>query len=57
MNEQIQTAVVEDLTPPGPFREFWGYFCENRGALIGFGYIQLALLAALLAGQSTPHSP
>jgi dipeptide transport system permease protein len=43
--------------PPGPWREFWGYFCENRGALIGFSFIVLVLLAALFAGLLTPHSP
>lgn len=57
MSEQVQTAVVDDFSPPGPLREFWGHFCENRGALIGFGFIVLVLLAALFANQLTPHSP
>jgi len=57
MSPQIQTAVVDELTPPGPFREFWGYFCENRGALIGFCFILAVLLAALFANFLTPHSP
>ena len=43
MSEQVQTAVIE-MAPPGPFREFWGYFSENRGALIGFYFI-LAIAA------------
>jgi len=25
---------------------FWGYFSENRGAVAGFGFIVLVLLAA-----------
>lgn len=56
MNEQVQPAIIE-LAPPGPWREFWGYFCENRGALIGFCFIVAMLLAALFAGQLTPHGP
>ena len=56
MSEQVQTAVIE-AAPPGPWREFWGYFCENRGALIGFCFILAMLLAALFANQLTPHSP
>ena len=54
--ELVETAVDEQL-PPGPWREFWGYFSENRGAVAGFGFIVLVLLAALFAGVLTPHSP
>ncbi|MCW8859651.1 MAG: ABC transporter permease subunit [Deltaproteobacteria bacterium] len=57
MNSQAQIAVVDELAPPGPFREFWNYFCGNRGALIGFGVIVVVLLAALFANFLTPHSP
>ncbi|MCK5912826.1 MAG: ABC transporter permease subunit [Desulfuromusa sp.] len=57
MSSQTQTAVVDELAPPGPFREFWGYFCENRGALIGFTFILAVLFAALFANFLTPHSP
>ncbi|MFT4727394.1 MAG: dipeptide transport system permease protein [Granulosicoccus sp.] len=42
---------------PGQFREFWNYFSENRGAIVGLcvfvGFILIALLADLIA----PHSP
>lgn len=54
--ELVETAVDEQL-PPGPWREFWGYFSENRGAVAGLGFIVLVLLAALFAGVLTPHSP
>ena len=57
MAEQIQTAIVDEIAPPSPFREFWSYFCENRGALIGFCFIVAVLLAALFANLLTPHSP
>ena len=58
MSEQTQIAAVnDDFSPPGPFREFWSYFCSNRGALIGFSLIVLVLSAALFANFLTPHSP
>jgi len=56
MSEQVQTAVLE-TSPPSPWREFWNYFAENRGAVVGFGFILLVLLAALCANLLTPHSP
>lgn len=56
MSEQVQSAVIDEA-PPGPFREFWSYFCENRGAVAGLGFIVLVLLAALFAGVLSPHSP
>ena len=57
MSEQIQAAVVDEVAPPGPLREFWNYFSDNRGALIGFAFIVAVLLAALFANLLTPHSP
>jgi len=57
MSDQIQVAVIDDMTPPGPFREFWSYFSENRGAVIGFCFIVIVLLAALFANIITPHAP
>ena len=45
------------LARPGRLREFWGYFTENRGAVVGLvvflGFIALAILADVVA----PHSP
>jgi dipeptide transport system permease protein len=52
----VQTVTAE-AAPPGPWQEFWAYFCENRGALIGFSFILAMLLAALFAGLLTPHDP
>lgn len=56
MAEQAQTAPL-DMAPPGPIREFWGYFSENRGAVAGLGFILLVVTAALLAELVAPHSP
>lgn len=57
MAENMEIAVHDEIAPPGPFREFWNYFSDNRGALIGFGLIVLILSAALFANFLTPHSP
>lgn len=56
MAEQAQTAPL-DMAPPGPIREFWGYFSENRGAVAGLCFILLVVTAALLAELVAPHSP
>lgn len=45
------------VTRPSPLREFWFYFRENRGAVIGLwvfsGFLFLAVFAPLIA----PHDP
>ncbi|SFI04513.1 dipeptide transport system permease protein [Collimonas sp. OK307] len=43
--------------PPHPLREFWGYFSQNRGAVIGLAIIVMMVLAALFADVIAPHSP
>jgi len=42
---------------PGPLREFWKAYCQNRGALIGLALIVLLLLLALFANVVAPHPP
>ncbi len=43
--------------PPGPLREFWLYFRENRGAVAGLIVFVLVCLMALFADMIAPHSP
>ena len=43
--------------PPGPFREFWGAFSANRGAVAGLVVIVGLLLVALFAPWLAPHAP
>ena len=43
--------------PPGPLREFWYYFSENRGAVAGLFVIAAVVLAAVFAGVIAPHGP
>ncbi len=43
--------------PLHPLREFWQYFSQNRGAVIGLVIIIMMILSALLADVIAPHSP
>ena len=43
--------------PPGPWREFWGYFSANKGALAGLIVVVVMLLLALFAPVIAPYAP
>jgi dipeptide transport system permease protein len=43
--------------PPGPLREFWHYFSENKGAVGGLAVIVIVVLSAVFADQIAPHRP
>jgi dipeptide transport system permease protein len=51
------TAGAPGLAPLGPWREFWHYFSENRGAVAGLAVIVVVSLAAIFAGLVAPHDP
>lgn len=58
------TAVVEpgqggQATPvrPSRFVEFWRYFRENRGAVVGLWVFGLIVVVAIFAPFVAPHSP
>ena len=42
---------------PGRLREFWYYFRENRGAVIGLYVFTVLVLLAVFAGFISPHDP
>lgn len=44
-------------TRPGRFKEFWRYFRENRGAVIGFYVFLFFLLIAIFAPLLAPFDP
>ncbi len=56
MAESVSIA-DRSLAPPHPLREFWSYFCENKGALVGLCFIVFVTIVALLAEHIAPHSP
>ena len=43
--------------PLGPWREFWGYFSANKGAVAGLAIVLLLLLVAIFADVIAPYSP
>ncbi len=46
-----------NLQMVGPFREFWFFFRQNRGAVIGLAIILLFIGLAVLAPWLAPHDP
>jgi dipeptide transport system permease protein len=40
-----------------PVREFWGYFSQNRGAVLGMFVVLGMILLAIFANWVAPHSP
>lgn len=60
MSESV--AIPNDLSgsaaaPPHPIKEFWNYFNENKGAVIGLWVIAIAILVAISANLIAPHDP
>ncbi len=48
---------IETVERPGYLTEFWRYFRENRGAVVGLWITICFVLVALLADVLAPHSP
>ncbi len=48
---------IKERRPPGPIREFWSSFSENRGAVAGLVLVVSIILMALFAPLIAPHSP
>jgi len=42
---------------PGRMREFWQYFCENRGAVVGLCVFLTFVVVAVFADFLAPYSP
>jgi dipeptide transport system permease protein len=54
---EADAVTLEAQGPPGPLREFWAYFSENRGAVGGLVVICVIVLAAVFADAIAPHAP
>ena len=54
-----ETTIITkaDIAPPHPLKEFWKYFSENKGAVIGLYFIIFAIMAAVFADFIAPHNP
>lgn len=51
-NIQISSPI-----PKTPLQEFWHYFCQNRGAVIGLAFIVLVFFVSLFAHFVAPFDP
>lgn len=43
--------------PLSPLAEFWSYFKQNKGAVIGLAYVVFIVFLAVFADWLAPHSP
>jgi dipeptide transport system permease protein len=50
-------AAPAAAAPPGPVREFWGYFRNNHGAVGGLVVVVAVLLMAAFANVLAPYPP
>lgn len=57
MTDTTQTPLVQAPLRRGRFAEFWYYFSQNRGAVIGLGVFCFILFIAVFAPLIAPHSP
>ncbi|MCU9847020.1 ABC transporter permease subunit [Defluviimonas sp. WL0024] len=57
MAETTMTAAATAAARPGRLKEFWFYFRENRGAVIGLWFFAAFILVAIFAPLIAPHDP
>ena len=55
--ETLPTLAPAAAAPPGPYREFWGYFRANHGAVGGLVVVIVVLSMAALAPVLAPYPP
>jgi len=55
--DTLPTLTTAAAAPPGPFREFWGYFRANHGAVGGLVVVIVVLLMAAFAPLLAPYPP
>ena len=53
----LDEAAAPTPAPPSELAEFWFYFSENRGAVVGVVFLAVIVAAALAAPLITPHPP
>jgi dipeptide transport system permease protein len=57
MEVKVTATDVSAQSPPGPWLSFWRAFRENRGAVIGLGFVCLIILCAIFADVLAPYDP
>ncbi|MDG4947983.1 ABC transporter permease subunit [Actinobacillus equuli subsp. haemolyticus] len=53
----MSSTTLSAPAPKTPLQEFWYYFCQNRGAVIGLAFITIVFFAAVFAGWVAPFDP
>src|SRR6202163_4562146 len=57
MSEGSLVSMTATPAPPGPLREFWGYFGGNHGAVAALVFVVAVLLTAAFANVLAPYPP
>jgi dipeptide transport system permease protein len=57
MSNGAMSVADEVVAPPGPLKEFWGYFSANHGAVAGLAIVVGVLLLAAFANVVAPYPP
>lgn len=52
-----QTVAIAAPEMKTPLQEFWYYFSQNKGAVVGLCFICIIIIIALFADFIAPHSP
>ena len=55
--EQPAPESLVEAAPPGPLREFWHYYAENKGAVAGMAVVLALAFIAVFADLIAPYSP
>ncbi len=54
---EVSDAKIRAQTRRRMLKEFWFYFSENKGAVIGLGFFAMLVIVALAAPLLAPHAP
>ena len=55
--QPVVKSVAGAPVPPGPLKEFWLYFRQNKGAVAGLAVFVVVCFVALTADFIAPHAP
>lgn len=57
MSTNIEKQTLLEPIPKTPWQEFWFYFCQNKGAVIGLIFISFVAIVCIFADYIAPFSP
>lgn len=53
----MSSIEITSPVPKTPLQEFWHYFCQNRGAVLGLAFIILVFFTSVFADAIAPFNP